>query len=1001
MMNTYWPRRAHLEVEQFQPSLNDANDMRVPRDEKNKPELQVRAFEWVIADRDPTKAPYGWRALRWKDLSEHKLVDQALLAKVTIPTEFEHWQLDTDELEPNLVAALFIDEIKGRSSGEVRAYFNLPHVKQKIALRRPKDKAELDDWLDWTTWTADKIGLQKKNTNARTPLRDLNNEATNYNAHLDEIFAKLNELAESPSMSRTIRKLAIPKVVAANFRGSDSGRNDTPEWQEGNKFRISLDELAGSPRFKFRARAENYFTPAKMITLVASPATKEISIDKEEPAYQHYVLNGPDQTPLGNLKHLTERLAYSTTGDTNTFELPLGSKLVIHVRIDRKLRGERPVVPTDPPLPDPNFASFQGNIALDADREGFSLELNNIIRMHDFMVEFYDEDNIRGKRRFKVLRTLDAEPHVGNLNVFSYLPRKPKFKAAAPADKEKDKDKNKDNQVRDLREQNELANAYLITPDAKIPLECLVKDDYGLVQVGYHFKHRKVDFELIAQGGASKLPALEIDQTTRRYHAHLIGSNFQFWPGNPLAWHVGPTYLAATADRVQKDLRIAQSYREDYIPSKGFQDLLGRRASEMISLETLKQKLTGGRGPRAWEFDFKDDPGFDLQKFTPEFKQTDPEKGGQMHYLLQLAVQATDNNVETGAEYRYPISQVGGPERKILRGNTKKNANGYLSFIVVSENELLSQIALEEEMLFEKLEIAKEKVDLGITSLLEQQSKTQNKNADLEQILNRMNEIRTALGTAGNNVREAHQAYENILKEMDVNRVRAERVKKIQDAIITRLDTIVVKDMSDQRNPNNTGSFVRAEEAFQKAHLVVEEDSAAKRPPDGAAHRENMGNAHQQMVRLSDDIRLVLDAMSEGIVESKAIALLTFIEQVQRAHTQMLNNLQRDLLEKAINDLLKDDDKDIKKDKGKDKNKDKQPEKNSSQLRTLPIDSPILLAARLTNPERQRGDGGMPGVCLPVCQQPAIPSLALRVSERKVVPEFAGTAVLWFWQVLS
>ena len=90
-----------------------------------------------------------------------------------------------------------------------------------------------------------------------------------------------------------------------------------------------------------------------------------------------------------------------------------------------------------------------------------------------------------------------------------------------------------------------------------------------------------------------------------------------------------------------------------------------------------------------------------------------------MHYHLQIAVEATDNNVETGAEY----SQLVNGKPRTLRGNSKKNANGYLNFLVITENELLAQIALEEAVLLEKLEGAKEKVDSGMTSLLEQQSK--------------------------------------------------------------------------------------------------------------------------------------------------------------------------------------------------------------------------------------------------------------------------------------
>ena len=58
---------------------------------------------------------------------------------------------------------------------------------------------------------------------------------------------------------------------------------------------------------------------------------------------------------------------------------------------------------------------------------------------------------------------------------------------------------------------------------------------------------------------------------------------------------------------------------------------------------------------------------------------------GQTHYYLQISVQATDNNVETGA--------VLDPANPNWRGNTRKNKNGYVNFLVISENELLSQIA--------------------------------------------------------------------------------------------------------------------------------------------------------------------------------------------------------------------------------------------------------------------------------------------------------------------
>jgi hypothetical protein len=984
MMSTYWPRRSHLEIGRFQPSKDKdkPDDMRVAKDD-TRPELTVRAIEWVVADRDVEAAPHGWRALRWQDLP--RFIDQSLLDAVAIPPNFPHWKIDPEELEPNLVAALFGADAQIKSSGEIRAHLQQPAVRKKTVDRGAE--AMLESWLDWKQWTVDKIALQRENIALRDPMVVQPALAASTVALMgsplggqgallavqgqfpgrienlveyepvETVFNKLEELAESPAMSRTLRKLVVPGMVEVNFRGEESGSNATYKKEDGNKFSVSLEPLKDSKVFKFRARGENYFTPPKTITLVPAPTPASISIDKEEPAYIYHRLTGPDQMPLKGKKHVTNGLGLSMTGESNTIGVPLGSKLVIHVKTkaerigkddntdevnenDRKLRAERPVFVKDPPTLVAGFDPFRGQIKIDDDYFGFSLEMDNITRNHDFVVEFFDEDNIRGKRRFKVLRTLDAEPHVGNLNVLGYLPRKPKFKTQVPTDKEKDKA-----DVREQRDQTELASAYLITPDAYIPLECKIADDYGLVRVGYHYKYRKVDFELIAQGGR-KLPSLEIDQATRNFRfGHAVG-HFQFWPFNSLG---GSAVLANSAAAIERDIRIAQGYKEGYIPSPAFDEVLKERAGEMVHPDDLIKKLTGIRSAKAWEFDFKQDPGFDLQRYLKELKAGALDDLGQMHYYLQVAVQATDNNVETGAEYAIEVDAKGPDGAKIKktlvqRGNTKRNANGYLSFIVVSENELLSQIALEEDTLNEKLEAAKEKVDAGMVSLLEQQSKTRSAQiADMENILIRMNEIRTALADAGKALNETHQAYENILKEMTYNRVDKTRISKIENNIITRLEQIVVQDPRIQ----GSGSLPRALDTFQKAHQLVEEETNAKQAPDVEAHRLNMNDAHRQLGILSSDIKLLLDAMSEGIVESKLIALLTSIEAEQRKINRDLHNqLIKEQL-KTIEELLKGTEKD----KKKDSKEEKKDQKKTSQLGRPRGETNLL--ARLAVMERE------------------------------------------------
>ena len=926
MMNTYWPRNAYLEIGRFQRSKEDASEMRVAKDDANRPELQVRAYEWVIADRDREAAPHGWRAMTWKDLSDYQLVEPALLARVKIPAEFEHWLIDPEELEPNLVAALFDTATHERSRGELENHFQKPAIAKKIEDREARK--ELGDWLDWHNWKMDKLTQQLADPKVGAQLRDLDN-ADSLNA-LEEIVAKLNELAESPGMTRTLRKLAIPEEIAVSFRGEASSFSDNRRAEAGNKYTVSLKDLKDSNRFRLRVRGDDYYTQPKKIALVAAPAPAKISIDKEEPAYIYHRLRGIDQMALKGERHITKNLALSTTGDSNTIEVPLGSKLVIHMETDRKLRSERSIFIKDNSSLPEGFDHYRGSPpAVDADRGGFTLVMDNLSRKHEFSVEYFDEDNIRGKRRFKVLALIDQEPQLGNLHVHGVLLRKPKFKLP----------ERKDNDA-PLRDLTELASSYLITPDAILPFECSVRDEYGLVRSGYDFKYRVEDFDLFSGTAPKKsAPKVEADPVIRRAAPAIA---------------LGLPLIAWASLRADIDLQPAVKYTDGYAPAAGFEQVLERMDPRMIFPQEIKKFLTERRAPTPWDFDFKDDRkgndhGFDLRVHLPNLKAVNLEQTGQAHYLLKISVQATDNNVETGA----PYSVTEGNEVLQLRGNTKRNKNGMINFLVVSENQLLSQIALDEESIFEKLEVAKEKVDASLVSLSEQQAKiVGDPNVDMDNILIRMNEIRTALADTSSKVRDAHQAYGNILAEMRINRVRADRKEKIEKNIYDPLNNIIFE------NPfiPGSGSSPLAEDTFHDVHRQVEADVNAGARPNAALHRKNMAAADQRLAKLSKDINHILDAMSEGIVEAKLIALLVGIEEKQRKATQWFQDEHKrmvlELLEKELGiGKPKDPPKEEKKDEKKD---EKKSSLNHLQLRALLVsldrerraETPAFLAAR-------------------------------------------------------
>jgi hypothetical protein len=127
---------------------------------------------------------------------------------------------------------------------------------------------------------------------------------------------------------------------------------------------------------------------------------------------------------------------------------------------------------------------------------------------------------------------------------------------------------------------------------------------------------------------------------------------------------------------------------------------------------------------------------------------------------------------------------------------------------------------------------------------------------------------------------------------MIVNRVKSDRVEKIQNTIISRLGDILASN----------GSYPKADEAFGAAHALVENDVNFKRPPDLQLHGPALADANTKLTTLSLELNLVLSAMSQGIQESKLIAMLATIERIQTDRTRWAE--QRKL--EKIADLLKD-----------------------------------------------------------------------------------------------
>jgi hypothetical protein len=106
--DTIWPRQAYLELLDF-----PGEEIKVGRDAA-APSLRVRALKWVLADADRQRAPEGWRALTWADMTP-TLVG-APVSQDLVPSTWRDQTIDQIELQldkPEVTGALPADTVIG------------------------------------------------------------------------------------------------------------------------------------------------------------------------------------------------------------------------------------------------------------------------------------------------------------------------------------------------------------------------------------------------------------------------------------------------------------------------------------------------------------------------------------------------------------------------------------------------------------------------------------------------------------------------------------------------------------------------------------------------------------------------------------------------------------------------------------------------------------------------------------------------------------------------
>jgi hypothetical protein len=650
---------------------------------------------------------------------------------------------------------------------------------------------------------------------------------------LRDLLATLEQRSKLASMSRRFRMLTLPSTVYVNYWGGNTRSEMTLKQINDNEYEGQFPDLKET--VTFRARGEDYYTANKKIIVVPPPSLIHLTRDQYEPAYLYY-RGKPDV--LRGRKQVRRNLDVSLFGgDVSRIELPAGSDIVLTATTDKELQpdGVRVLSPEDKkPLPGVNVEVAPNSEGL---YKIITTRFNNVRSEIKFFFEFVDTDNVVGRRQVAIRPQEDLPPEV-------------------------------EVQVEVMRK---TPQGYMVTPLAQIPFSGIVRDDRGLESIEFLYTLTRTE-----AGDLGGKPLLMV-------------SAMQMMAGG-LGNELVTAACFATLARTPK----TEGDNKGNATLGAFAEKLVRRPGEILPmdevLKLLDEDLTGKNAQRSLLKDFKFDPDdpelyFDLDpnlaaqrypgraKLPTSLKASEGQR--QPRYRLQLWMEATDTDIVTGPH----------------RGQSKERFN----FIIVPEEELLGEVAKEEENHHVKL-------DQAVSRLREGESKLTTMKLDLateggvkqKDVFGNMSlrteEIEQTLEKTLTTVTEVHADYQRILQELILNRIQTiNYIKNIEDNIVGKLREAIDADYPD------------AEKAMKELHRVLDADEAnlLKKTTDARTANDEAAKQLAKLIKKLDD---VLASMEKLTNINKLIAMLLKIQD--ELGTEELR--YQDNLKKLKDDLFKE-----------------------------------------------------------------------------------------------
>jgi hypothetical protein len=218
--------------------------------------------------------------------------------------------------------------------------------------------------------------------------------------------------------------------------------------------------------------------------------------------------------------------------------------------------------------------------------------------------------------------------------------------------------------------------------------------------------------------------------------------------------------------------------------------------------------------------------------------------------------------------------------------------------LIVPETELLGQVALEEDVLRERLEKVVVKLKTAKTTMDAQLPilKAAAPDTDYSLVVLRTAEVRNALLDTSSSTREIFTDFSRILRELEVNNVRGDKISDLKKKIVGPLENIVHPTL---------GGFALTQDVAERLYSALDEDvTAGQIGKNIAKHAQTAMQTSDQLGYLIRDLEAVLDAINQGIDFAQILERAIAMERDQTALVRPLQLYHDQEVERLLNLIL-------------------------------------------------------------------------------------------------